>query len=58
MKLNNEIILERFEIHGTTYDYSRVNYHFDKNGNLRNKDIIRQKEIENLLQCKFIRIKQ
>lgn len=31
-------------------------YHFDFNGNLKNKDITRQKEIENHLQCEFIRI--
>lgn len=28
-----------------------------KNGNLREKDIIRQREIETLLGCKFIRIR-
>jgi hypothetical protein len=33
-------------------------HHFDKSGNLNNSDIIRQTEIENLLGCKFIRIKQ
>lgn len=31
-------------------------HHF-KNGKLSNKDILRQKEIENFLRCKFIRIK-
>lgn len=31
-------------------------HHF-RNGNLRNKDIIRQKEIMNYLQCEFIRAK-
>lgn len=30
--------------------------HFDMNGNLREKDIIRQKRIEDHLHCKFIRI--
>jgi hypothetical protein len=32
-------------------------HHFDKNGNLSQKDIRRQQEIENLLNCRFIRIK-
>jgi len=32
-------------------------HHFDKSGNLKEKDLIRQKEIENFLKCKFIRIK-
>ena len=32
-------------------------YHFDFNGNLREKDIKRQNEIENELNCDFIRIK-
>lgn len=32
-------------------------HHFDIDGNLRNKDINRQKEIENFLKCQFIRIK-
>jgi len=31
-------------------------HHFDKNGNLSEKDITRQQEIELLLGCKFIRI--
>jgi len=31
--------------------------HFNKDGSLKNKDIIRQKEIEKLLGCNFIRIK-
>lgn len=31
--------------------------HYDIDGNLREKDIQRQKEIENKLNCKFIRIK-
>ena len=31
-------------------------HHFDRNGNLKEKDLIRQREIENLLNCKFIRI--
>lgn len=33
------------------------NHHFDKNGNLKEKDIIRQQEIEEFLKCEFIRIK-
>jgi NUMOD3 motif len=32
-------------------------HHFEDNGNLREKDIRRQKEIEELLKCIFIRIK-
>lgn len=32
-------------------------FHYDKNGYLKEKDIKRQLEIENLLNCKFIRIK-
>ena len=31
--------------------------HFDKDGNLKEKDLIRQKEIENFLKCKIIRLK-
>lgn len=31
--------------------------HFDANGNLRKKDIVRQNEIKHQLNCKFIRIK-
>ena len=42
---------------------NNVVYEFDekhhfKNGKLKEKDIIRQKEIENYLKCKFIRIKE
>lgn len=33
-------------------------HHYDVNGNLIEKDIIRQKEIEEYLQCNFIRIRQ
>lgn len=32
-------------------------HHFDENGNLSKRDVIRQIEIEELLGCKFIRIK-
>jgi len=32
-------------------------FHFDKNGNLKEKDIQRQKEITDFLGCKFIRLK-
>jgi len=39
----------------TIYEYEPK--HFDKNGNLLEKDINRQIEIEKLLECKFIRIK-
>ena len=31
--------------------------HFDSNGDLKQKDINRQREIEDFLGCKFIRIK-
>jgi hypothetical protein len=44
--IQNNIVIEIDEIS-----------HFDSNGNLKNKDITRQKEIENFLCCKFIRIK-
>jgi hypothetical protein len=37
------------------YDESR---HFNKNGELKEKDKIRQKEITDLLNCKFIRIRE
>lgn len=33
-------------------------HHFDKNGEYIKKDLIRQKQIEDFLNCKFIRIKQ
>lgn len=39
------------------YEYDEK-HHFDKNGNLKEKGMIRQQEIENLLNCKFIRIKK
>ena len=32
-------------------------HHYDMNGNLREKDKKRQKEIESILECKFIRIR-
>jgi len=32
-------------------------FHFDLDGNLKEKDIIRQKEITDFLKCKFIRLK-
>jgi hypothetical protein len=32
-------------------------HHFDINGNYKQKDVIRQQKIENLLNCKFIRIR-
>ena len=32
-------------------------HHFDRNGNLKEKDITRQREIQNFLSCNFIRIK-
>ena len=32
-------------------------HHFNKHGELKEKDKIRQQEIENILKCKFIRIK-
>jgi len=43
------------KINNTVYEYDE-RHHFIK-GQLREKDIIRQKEIENNLNCKFIRIK-
>lgn len=44
------------KLNNTVYEYDEK-HHFDKNGNLLSKDLIRQKEIENFLKCKFIRIK-
>jgi hypothetical protein len=38
------------------YEYDEV-HHFNKDGKLKEKDIKRQKEIEEFLKCKFIRIK-
>lgn len=32
--------------------------HYDVDGNLRKKDILREEEIKKYLSCKFIRIKQ
>jgi len=32
-------------------------HHFDKNGNLKEKDVLRQKEIIDFLGCKFIRLR-
>ena len=42
----NNVVLEVDERH-----------HFDNKGKLKEKDIIRQKEITKILGCKFIRIK-
>ena len=39
----------------TVYEFDEK-YHFDKNGNLSEYDLIRQQEIEYVLKCKFIRI--
>ena len=38
------------------YEYDEK-HHYDVGGHLKNKDIIRQQEIEKYLKCKFIRIK-
>lgn len=40
----------------TAYEFDEK-HHFDKNGNLSEKDLIRQHEIEDFLKCSFIRIK-
>ncbi|MCK9445478.1 hypothetical protein M0Q50_01125 [bacterium] len=40
----------------TIYEFDEK-YHFDKDGNLKEKDTIRQKEIEYCLKCKIIRIR-
>ena len=40
----------------TVYEFDEK-HHFDKNGNIRHKDLMRQIEIETFLKCKFIRIK-
>ena len=40
----------------TVYEFDEP-YHFDNEGNLKERDIKRQKEIEDFLKCKFIRIK-
>lgn len=39
------------------YEWDEKN-HFNSDGTLKQKDIDRQKEIENFLKCKFIRIKE
>jgi hypothetical protein len=39
------------------YEYDE-SHHYDINGKLNKKDKLRQTEIENFLQCSFIRIKQ
>jgi hypothetical protein len=39
------------------YEYDEKR-HYDKNGELNQKDKIREKEISDLLKCKFIRIKE
>jgi hypothetical protein len=44
------------EINNVVYEFDEK-HHFDVFGNLKNKDIRRQKEIEEFLNCKFIRIK-
>jgi len=44
------------KINNIVYEFDEK-FHFDKNGILRDKDIIRQKEIEFFLKCEFIRIK-
>jgi len=44
------------KINNTVYEYDEK-HHFDKNGELSSIDLIRQKEIEKLLKCTFIRIK-
>jgi len=44
------------KVNNVAYEYDEK-YHFDKDGNLKEKDIKRQKEIEKILKCKFIRIK-
>lgn len=44
---NKNVVIEYDEAH-----------HFDKNGKLRGRDVERQKEIEEYLQCTFLRIKQ
>lgn len=41
----------------TIYEYDE-SFHFNIDGSLKEKDVMRQKEIEDFLKCKFIRIKQ
>lgn len=45
------------EVNNIVYEWDE-NHHFKSNGEYIEKDIIRQKEIEQLLGCKFIRIKE
>ncbi|MFA5723151.1 MAG: NUMOD3 domain-containing DNA-binding protein [Candidatus Pacearchaeota archaeon] len=44
------------EINNIVYEYDEP-YHFDRNGNLREKDKIREEEIRTYLKCEFKRIK-
>jgi hypothetical protein len=44
------------QVNNIVYEFDEK-YHFDKNGNLKEKDKIRQQEIIYLLNCKIIRIK-
>ena len=44
------------EQNNVVYEFDE-NYHFNSEGTLNEKDRVRQKEIENYLKCKFIRIK-
>ena len=39
------------------YEYDEAK-HYNTNGSLKEKDVRRQKEITELLNCKFIRIKE
>lgn len=44
-------------IQNVVIEYDEL-HHFDKDGNLRNRDIVRQNEIIEHLNCKFIRISE
>lgn len=66
-KIINDKIIRQYKIKGYSADGYVKNrnliieiderFHYDHNGNLREKDIKRQKIIENELNCKFLRIK-
>jgi hypothetical protein len=46
------------EINNIVYEWDEKYHHYDSLGNLNEKDIKRQKEIECFLNCRFIRLKE
>lgn len=45
------------EVNNIVYEWDE-RHHFDKNGKLKDKDILRENEIKDFLKCKFIRIRE